>query len=69
MNQTGVRPAHQTAANMTERYGAEASVHATYNLMNYDRGTHGYMYWLSVLDMIRAHTRNTTKGDETSQNI
>jgi hypothetical protein len=42
----------QAAARMQERYGSEAPVHATYNLMLHDKGTPGYRYWLAVWEQL-----------------
>jgi hypothetical protein len=42
----------QAAANMRERYGNDAPVHATYNLMLYDKGTPGYLHWRAVHEQL-----------------
>jgi hypothetical protein len=42
----------QAAAGMQERYGSEAPVHATYNLMLHDKGTPGYLHWLAVREKL-----------------
>ena len=49
----GMRTEKECANYMIERYGNDASIHATYNLMLYDRKTRGYDYWYSVLSFIR----------------
>jgi hypothetical protein len=41
-----------TAKRMIGWYGEHASIHATYNLMNYDRGTEGYKFWSAVIWLI-----------------
>jgi hypothetical protein len=44
----------ETARNMIIRYGDVdiAGIHATYNLMSYDRGTAGHKYWSTVMEFI-----------------
>jgi hypothetical protein len=41
-----------TAKRMVAWYGKSAGIHATYNLMNHDRGTAGYKFWASVIASI-----------------
>lgn len=43
----------QTAWRMKQRYKAQASIHATYNLMQYKRGDIGWEYWSDVLRALR----------------
>lgn len=52
MKQLKARTPRMVAQHMIKTYGKEASTHTTYNLMQYDRGTPGYNYWLDVLNQI-----------------
>lgn len=61
-----VRTPEQTAEFMRKQYGANASAHATYTLMQYDHGTPGYVYWMEVLNCLTAYA--VKKPHKTSQN-
>lgn len=43
----------QTAYRMHQRYKAQASIHATYNLMQYKRTDIGWAFWSDVLTALR----------------
>lgn len=43
----------QTAWRMHQRYKEQASIHATYNLMQYQRTDIGWAYWSDVLQALR----------------
>lgn len=36
-----------------ERYGKDAGIHLTYNLMLHERGSPGYKYWNSILKLLK----------------
>lgn len=44
------RTPEQTAKHMAKTYGKDWRIHATYNLMQYDRDTKGWAYWINVLN-------------------
>lgn len=43
----------ETAQRMQAQYGKDVTIHATYNLMQYEKGTCGYTYWLAVLTELK----------------
>ena len=52
----------ECAERMIERYGKDAGVHCTYNLMQYDRGSVGFDYWWSVGEFIRLISLSTARS-------
>ena len=40
----------QTAKRMRAMYGENWRIHASYNMMQYDRDTPGWAYWLAVIN-------------------
>lgn len=48
-----MRTPHETATHMRKTHGKDASIHACYNLMLYDKGSRGHAYWVDVLQCIR----------------
>lgn len=50
MKKVKQRTPEQTAKHMADLYGRDWRIHATYNLMQYDRDTAGWVYWLEVLN-------------------
>lgn len=53
MRRVAPRTPKETAAYMRKTHGEQASIHATFHLMNHDRGTPAYAHWLLVLEYIR----------------
>ena len=53
MRRIAPRTPKETAAYMRKTHGEQASIHATFHLMNHDRGTPAYAHWLLVLEYIR----------------
>ena len=53
MRRVTPRTPQETAAYMRKTHGEQASIHATFHLMNHDRGTPAYAHWLLVLEYIR----------------
>lgn len=48
-----MRTPHETALHMQKTYGKDAPIHATYNIMLYDKGSKGHTFWVDVVQCIR----------------
>ena len=49
------------ADHMIERYGSEAGIHCVYNMMQYDRDTAGWQWWIKVANAIRQKLKGGLK--------